>query len=367
AGGAAMAGAARDLSRLAGAPADPKRATNPPGNAPPAAAPIDVNSPGALAQGDAAGALADARRAAQLNPNDSAAQALLAQLEGLQQAKQRVDGTKLDFGAQRTAQEGAGGGDAVVVKGGYVVPGAELRVPAAGVLPPTVLGLFQTARGKLAAGDDDGALLALHEAVDLDPTRADAWETISEILNKEGDYTGAVAAADKALALDPGDARALRAKAYAEFNLGQYQQAFADANRAVTLDPGNGLGYLYRAMAEEKLGMKDQAVKDYRLAEKFDPALTPAAEEGLRRLLGGSAPDAASGFPSALVRRVGVVGGSGLLILLGLLGTASGRRVVDDYTRRLKTVISPSRERAEPVVVPEAATVALGAVIGGHY
>ena len=326
------------------------------------------------AQGDNAGALADARRATQLDPADRAAQELAVQLESLARAQGKINGMKMDFGPEReplTGLAGAGGrttGAALAVKGGIVVPGAEMTVPATGAVPPTLRSLFQQAHDDLTRGDDDGALRALREAVDLDPARPEAWETMSEILNKEGDFEGAVAAANKALALNPDDARALRAKSYAEFNLGDYQQAFTDANRAVALDPGNGLGYLYRAMAEEKLGMKEQALKDYRLAEKFDGALTPAAEEGIKRLGGSSAPDAGSGFPSALVKRMSVVGGSGLLLLLGLLGTASGRRVVQEYTRRLKTVIGPApREPQDPILMPEAATVALGALIGGHY
>ncbi|HXT01057.1 MAG TPA: protein kinase [Elusimicrobiota bacterium] len=344
------------------------------GSSPAATASAAGGAQGSAAQaapiGDPARALADARREAALNPGDRAAQARVSELEDLARAKDRVAAARLDFGAPRAAPVGRGGAAvALPLKGGLVVPGAELRIPAPGVVPPNVLTLFRQAHDKLAAGDDDGALLALREAVDLDPTRADAWETMSEILNKEGDYAGAVAAAEKALAIDPSDARALRAKSYAEFNLGKYQDAFTDANRAVALDPANGLGYLYRAMAEEKLGMKDQAIKDYRLAEKFDPALTPAAEEGLLRLLGGSAPNAATGFPSPLVRRVGVVGGSGLLILLGLLGTASGRRAVQDYTRRLKTVVGPkpAEEPRGAAGASEAETVSLGALIGGHY
>ena len=361
-------------------------------------APVDVTSPGAipklnaviqndpnnvpaltsraqarLAQGDAAGALADARRASALEPNDRAAQALTAQLESLGNAQAKVNGMKLDFGQERAPQSGLPASQgrtafSLPTKAGIVVPGAAITIPAVGVVPPTLRSLFQQAHDRLGNGDDDGALLALREAVDLDPARPEGWVTTAEILNKEGDFTGAVAAAEKALAITPDDARALRAKSYAEFNLGNYQQAFADANRAVALDASNGLGYLYRAMAEEKLGMKDQALKDYRLAEKFDASLMPAAEEGIKRLGGGSAPDAASGFPSALVKRMGVVGGSGVLLLLGLLGTASGRRVAQDYTRRLKTVIGGApREPQAPVVLAEAATVALGALIGGHY
>ena len=331
------------------------------------AAAVFVRSQARLAQGDGAGALADARQASVLEPNDRAAQALVAQLESLGEARRKIDGSKLDFGQDRAPLTGLPGAVSLPVKDGIVVPGAAMAIPAPGAVPPTVRTLYQQAREKLSSGDDDGALRELREAVDLDPDRSEGWITMSEILNQDKDYEGAKAAAEQALKAAPDDARALRAKAYAEFNLGNYQQAFSDANRAVALDPNSGLGYLYRAMAEEKLGMKEQAIKDYRLAEKFDPALMPAAEEGLKRLGGSSAPDASAGFPSALVKRVGVVAGSGVLILLGLLGTASGRRVVDDYTRRLKTVLGPAPERKEHVVLPESATVALGALVGGHY
>ena len=341
--------------------------------APDNAAVLTLRSQARQAQGDSAGALADARRAAELAPGDRAAQALVVQLESLGEARRRINGMKLDFGPDRAPVTGLPGRQeatavALPVKDGIVVPGAAMTIPAAGVVPPTLRTLFQQAHDKLAEGDDDGALLALREAVDLDPSRPEGWVTTAEILNQEKDYAGAQAAAERALKIDPDDARALRAKSYAEFQSGSYQQAFADANRAAALDAANGLGYLYRAMAEEKLGMKEQALKDYRLAEKFDSSLMPAAEEGIKRLAGSSAPDGVSGFPSALVKRMGVVGGSGVLLLLGLLGTASGRRVVQDCTRRLKTVIgSAPQEAQDPVFMPEAATVALGALIGGHY
>lgn len=334
------------------------------------AAAVSLLARAKLAQGDRAGALADARRALQLDPEDQEAKRLVSDLQNLAEAQRKVDGVKVDFGPVRNPLKGLAG-DAVrtaalPVKRGLVVPGAGVNVPALGVVPPTLRSLFEQARGKFQINDDAGALMALHEAVDLAPNRTEAWDEIAEISNKDGDYEGAAAAADKALQINPDDARALRARAYAEFNLGDYRRALADAVRAVQLDPNNGLGYLYRAMAEEKLGDKAAAIRDYQTAARLDPALAPAALEGLARL----ETRAPKGFFSRpLLFRVGAVGGSGVLLLLGLLGTASGRRLAQEYTRRLKTIVSPAPAEPPrgPTAVSEFATVALGSVIGGHY
>ena len=66
---------------------------------------LDLRAQARSAQGDAAGALADSRKALALNPNDQAARSMISQYEGQQRAQGRIGtGLKgLDFGAATEA------------------------------------------------------------------------------------------------------------------------------------------------------------------------------------------------------------------------------------------------------------------------
>lgn len=322
-----------------------------------------------MAQGDRAGALADAERAAQLDPNNKEAAALVSELRGLERAAGRTKRANLDFGPDRASEGGAGGGERATGTGGRALGAPPIlrggAVETAGppseggaFAPPAVRGLLQHAWELEKIGDWTGALLPLREALDLDPKNRDAWDMLAEISNKTGNYEGALRAAEEALKLNANDARALRAKSYAEFMRGDYRAAFADADRAVKLDPSNGLGYLYRAMAEEKLGDKAQALADYRTAVRLDPTLQPLAAEGLKRLGGDGAPRAAPFSRNAV--RGGAIALSTLLVVLGLMGTATGRRAVTSVGR----LITP-RPAGEEGEAP--ATLRPGSVVGGHF
>jgi tetratricopeptide (TPR) repeat protein len=322
---------------------------------------LSLRAQAKLASGDRDGALADARRAGALRPDDPETKALLSGLEGSARASAKLAKSKFDFGAQREPEGGfaagtpsAGPGRAALAPVSALTPPAALTVAA----PPAERALIQRVRDRLDIGDLTGALLPLREAIDLDPKRPELWDLLAETSNKLGSPEGAVDAAGHALALDPKDARALRARSYAEFQLGLYREALADAEQAVALEPGSGLGYLYRAMAEEKLGDAAKALADYQIAVRLDPTLAPLANDAIKRLGGGAVSgEAPTGRRAAF--RVGAVGLSTLLVLLGLMGTAAGRNL----TRRLITPLPPPPEAATEALV----TIAPGALLGGHY
>lgn len=324
-----------------------------------------------LADGDRAGALADAKRAAELNPQDGASRALVSEISGLIRSEGKIGKSKLDFGAQRAPEDaGAGGGRFVGAAG----TGPAERAAAGGANPApaggaggsgaraggdaggALGGLIDRAHKLIAIGDLTGALLPLREAIDQDPKRVELWDMLADVSNKLGNPAGALDAAEHALALNPQDARALRAKSYAEFQLGRYAEAKADADKAIALEPGSGLAYLYRAMAEEKLGESEKALADFRTAVRLDPSLEPLTREPLARLGGGAAPAPARG---RLPLRVGAIGLSTLLIVLGLMGTATGRAL----TRRALTPRPP----VETVEDEAPVTMQPGDRIGGNY
>jgi tetratricopeptide (TPR) repeat protein len=310
-----------------------------------------------LASGDRAGALADAKRAQALRPNDPETNALISGLEGAARAAAKLAKSNVDFGAQRAPEGGSGAGGRIA-GGGRGGP-APIDVPP-GITAPAERLLYQRVQQLLDIGDLTGALLPLREAIDLDPKKPELWDLLAETSSKLGNPEGAVDAAEHALALNPKDARALRAKSYAEFQLGKYREALADAEQAIALEPGSGLGYLYRAMAEEKLGDAAKALADYQTAVRLDPTLAPLAGPALKRLGGGASGAAGSGRRTAF--RVGAVGISTLLFVLGLMGTAAGRRLTQN-ARRFVTPLPPPADSGSDAPV----TLAPGAMIGGHY
>jgi tetratricopeptide (TPR) repeat protein/predicted Ser/Thr protein kinase len=324
--------------------------------------------------GDRSGAAADARRALALNPADKAAKALVAQYDGQDQAQGRIGKglTSLDFGAAASAgAAGAGLAAGNAAAGGPpsraaqpAVGAAAVASAAAAVAPFSVRSLLQTAASQLGVGDYSSALLTLQRARNLEPKNASILNLIAKASNEAKNPLGAIAAAEQALKLDPGDASALREKAYAEMTLGQNEQALADAERAIQLDPQNGLGYLYRAMIEEKLGRADEAKRDYASARSLDATLTPLAEEGLKRLGGG---EAARGLPlsNRNLFRGGAIAVSTLLIVLGLMGTATGRGLTTKARDLLSGRAHPGAAASGAEAV--AATVIPGSFIGGHY
>ncbi len=349
------------------------------------AATLTQNAQARAAQGDARGAVADARQALAINPNDPAARAIVAQYADQAQAQERVGAglKQLDFGAARDVGAPPPGGSAAAGAGpvggtsnsrAYANDAASPVQPAttaagaatavAAGAGPAVRPLLQKAATQLSLGDYSGALLTLQRARNLEPRNARILVLIARASNEARNPQGAIAAAVQALALKPDDASALREKAYAEFSLGQYDQALADAARAVALEPGNGLGYLYRAMIEEKLGRAADARRDYAAAQALDATLTPLTAQGLKRLGGGEAAALGAATSKRMLFRGGAIALSTLLIGLGLLGTSAGRRLTTKARGLLGGPVVPAGE-AEPASA--AATVQAGAFIGGHY
>ncbi len=238
--------------------------------------------------------------------------------------------------------------------------------PAIYRMPPLIGAAFahyQNAYGKLELRDMTGALLEATAAINDAPNSPAPWVLRSYIDNRlepVPNSAGAQSDAGHALAIEPQNAAALRERALAEIHTGQLPQALADLAAALRLEPRNGTGYLYRAMAEEKLGRAQDAVADYQKAASLDPSLEPFATQALARL----APPAPSGFsPLAKKKlvRAGSIALSLILILAGLLGTATGRRLI---TRR--AVITTKGARYEGSVPPPR-VLAAGEVIGGNY
>ena len=273
--------------------------------------------------------------------------------------------SKLDLG--KTADPGALGGMAGPGLAGARPPtgGAPKAPPVYDLAKPLspaqqlVLGALR----KHDIGDDQGALLALTQAMDQDPRDAGAFVVRAEVDNSVRNFPAAIQDATHAVELAPGkpvlDARALRARSYARFETGDYASALADAASATQLDSKSGLGYLYKAMAEEKLGLKGDAARDLAQAVSLDPALAALAGP-LMSKLGLAAPASAASRRDPRLMRGGLIAASLLLVVLGLAGTRAGRKLTTTAAR------GAFSDAARTLAPASAGEIAAGSRIGSY-
>ena len=66
--------------------------------------------------------------------------------------------------------------------------------------------MFAKGLGAYGKGNLDEAITAFKDALQLDPTYADAYFAMASSLNKKGDLNGAISAIKKAIDLDPKEA-----------------------------------------------------------------------------------------------------------------------------------------------------------------
>ncbi len=200
-------------------------------------------------------------------------------------------------------------------------------------------------------GDDMGALEHFTRRLDLEPGDLDARLERSDILLHLGKAAEALLDARAAVAQAPNDPRALRAEAAALFDLGRFAEALVSIDKALALDPANGAGNYARARILEKLGRVDEAIAQYKRAAALDPAVAVLAEAALKRLV----PGAAAPGDSRRLMRGGLIIGSLILVLLGLLGGA--RVVTQRRATSAATSSAPNTER----------TFTYGDLVGGQY
>ena len=114
------------------------------------------------------------------------------------------------------------------------------------------------------------AIISFTAAIDIDPTRADAYTMRGLCHNKSGDQTQAIEDYNAALkrtqdtTLDSAIIYTNRGIAY--LNLGEYEKAQIDATHALEIQPEYGNAHLLRAMIYMVKGEYEQALKDAEIA-----------------------------------------------------------------------------------------------------
>jgi tetratricopeptide (TPR) repeat protein len=136
----------------------------------------------------------------------------------------------------------------------------------------------------LSDEDYDGALAALNETIEADPTLALSFYNrgLTHYYKREDDL--AINDYDRAQELGFGDAIVFRNRANAYSRKGDVEHALADYAQAIGLEPENALAYLNRGQVYENTLQKDLAVTDYKtiLALVCEESLK---EEARKRLL----------------------------------------------------------------------------------
>lgn len=121
-----------------------------------------------------------------------------------------------------------------------------------------------------AAGEYDGALVAVDAAIDADPDFTLALATKSGILSAMGRYEEALAAADATVSSNPDMVYGYVARAEALVQLGRSEEAIVAAQAALDRDPENleamiilGTAYGNLGMYEDELAVSEEALALY--------------------------------------------------------------------------------------------------------
>lgn len=125
-----------------------------------------------------------------------------------------------------------------------------------------------TSRGliKSILGNAEAAIADHDEAIRLKPDFAEAYINrgrAKRALEKHGE---AIADFDEAIRLNPSSANAWTHRGVSKNALGQHQEAIADHDEAIRLNPNFANAYIHRGAAKRALGQRSEAEKDMQKA-----------------------------------------------------------------------------------------------------
>ena len=123
---------------------------------------------------------------------------------------------------------------------------------------------------KSEKGDHDGAIADLNEAIRMQPNLAVAWDNRGSAKNRQGDHDGAIADLNEGIRLRPDVAEAWGNRGNAKLAKGDHDGAIADYNEVIRLRPGDAIAWSNRGSAKSRKGDLDGAIADYDEAIHFD-------------------------------------------------------------------------------------------------
>ncbi|MBG1268514.1 serine/threonine-protein kinase [Nostoc sp. WHI] len=143
---------------------------------------------------------------------------------------------------------------------------------------------YQEGVNKYEAGNYEGAVKDLNQAIELEPQNALAYNKRGDAYYRLGDYEQAQADSTQAILLNPQDANAYFDRGFAYSELGKYKEAIADYNQAIKLNPQNAYAYYGRGIARTQLKDNKGAIGDFSKAIALKPQYTePYLQRGILR------------------------------------------------------------------------------------
>ena len=336
------------------------------------------------ASGDREGAQADAKAALALDPHNKLALSTYEFHDEQGQAAARAGGVMTGgFDPAKAAQPSGGAAESGVTGVSFKprTPAEKkaaldaLAVSAAGIRPGVTpsgqaQALIQSAVGKLALGDSNGALLDLSRALMFDKDNVRAHVLRSHISNlwRNKNWKAAILEADAALKLDPRSAAAMFEKGYALLQQGDTAGALRVIEEGLSIEPDNAMGRYYHAMVLEKVGLVARAVAEYKEAMRLDPALAPLVEEALSKISGYAQGGAAAETKSRRSLRLhpaalGLFGLGALAMLVWL----ARRAFFKDHEAAALALAARGDAQAIPAASGQTPTLTPGSVLDGSF
>ena len=118
--------------------------------------------------------------------------------------------------------------------------------------------------------DAQKALEYLSQAIRLDPTYSDAYNSRGALYFSLGEYRRAIVDYDRAIHLTPDFSSPYGNRGVSYRYLGEYQKAIADYTQAIRLDPQKAMAYYHRGNAYCELEKYQKAIADYTQAIDLD-------------------------------------------------------------------------------------------------
>ena len=134
--------------------------------------------------------------------------------------------------------------------------------------------LFLLARAHIQLEDYDGAERALKQILDTVPDSLQALETLVNIERLRGDFAGSLPLLEQILAIRGGDASLYKKMGEAYFHLEQYPDAIEMFQLALNEDPGSPYSLYYLALSQERSGQMPRALETLKQMYERDPENT---------------------------------------------------------------------------------------------
>ncbi len=119
--------------------------------------------------------------------------------------------------------------------------------------------------------ENDPALSAYDQAIELMPNFADAYTSRGLVKSTLGDAEAAIADHDEAIRLKPDFAEAYISRGRAKRALEKHQEAIADFDEAIRLNPNSATAWTHRGVSKNALGQHQEAITDHNEAIRLNP------------------------------------------------------------------------------------------------